>query len=56
MRVMLLSYESEPLPTRFRSASEVLEFRDNAWQKYFTNQNFLSLVEKIWHPTKRKFN
>ena len=41
-----LSYESEPLPTRFRSASEVLEFRDNAWQKYFTNQNFLSLVEK----------
>ena len=40
-----LSYESQPLPTRYRSAEEVLEFRDNAWQKYFSNENFLSLVE-----------
>lgn len=40
-----LSYESQPLPTRYRSAEEVLEFRDKAWQKYFSNENFLSLVE-----------
>ena len=40
-----LSYESKPLPTKHLSASEVLKFRDDAWQKYFTNPDYLSLVE-----------
>ncbi len=41
-----LSYESQPLPTRHLSAAEVLQFRDNAWQKYFTHEPFLALVER----------
>jgi anaerobic magnesium-protoporphyrin IX monomethyl ester cyclase len=40
-----LSYETEPLPTKFLSSAEVLRFRDEAWQKYFTNPAYLSLVE-----------
>jgi len=40
-----LSYDSQPLPTKFISASEVLRFRDAAWQQYFTNPAYLKLVE-----------
>lgn len=39
-----LSYESQPLPTKHCSASEVLKFRDDAWQTYFTNPAYLDLV------------
>jgi len=41
-----LSYESQPLPTKYVSAAEVLKFRDEAWKTYFTNPNYLSLVER----------
>ena len=41
-----LSYEHVPLPTNTLTAAEVLEFRDNAWNKYFSNKNFHNLVEK----------
>ncbi len=41
-----LSYESHPLPTKHLSAAEVLKFRDEAWQKYFTNPAYLDLVER----------
>lgn len=41
-----LTYESQPLPTKSLSAAEVLKFRDDAWQKYFTNPAYLSLVER----------
>lgn len=40
-----LSYESRPLPTKHVSAAEVLGFRDEAWQKYFSNPAYLKLVE-----------
>lgn len=40
-----LSYDCEPLPTKYVSAAEVLRFRDEAWRKYFTNPDYLSLVE-----------
>ena len=40
-----LSYEAQPLPTRHCSAQEVLRFRDTAWNTYFTNPAYLSLVE-----------
>jgi anaerobic magnesium-protoporphyrin IX monomethyl ester cyclase len=40
-----LSYESTPLPTKFVSAADVLQFRDSAWQTYHTNPNFLNLIE-----------
>lgn len=40
-----LSYESHPLPTKHVTAAEVLKFRDDAWQKYFTDSAYLKLVE-----------
>lgn len=48
-----LSYESQPLPTKTLSAAEVLAFRDSAWQKYFTNPNYLNLVEKRFGERER---
>lgn len=41
-----LSYESEPQPTNFLTAAEVLAFRDKAWETYFTNPAYLELVQK----------
>lgn len=41
-----LSYESKPLRTKHLSSAQVLRFRDEAWQKYFTNPKYLQLVEK----------
>ena len=41
-----LSYESLPLPTKYLSAAEVLRFRDQAWQSYFTHTQFLKLLEE----------
>lgn len=41
-----LSYECQPLPTKYLSAAEVLRFRDDAWHKYFTNPAYLALVEQ----------
>ena len=49
-----LSYESQPLPTKHLSAAEVLKFRDDAWQKYFTNPDYLSLVERRFGPQEKK--
>ena len=40
-----LSYDSEPLPTKSVTAADVLKFRDEAWQKYFSNPAYLRLVE-----------
>ena len=48
-----LSYESEPLPTKHLTSSEVLAFRDAAWQTYFTNPRYLDLVEKRFGTTQR---
>ena len=39
-----LSYECKPLRTNHISAKEVLDFRDNAWKKYFSNPNYLNLI------------
>lgn len=41
-----LSYDTLPLPTKYLSSAEVLKFRDEAWMKYFTNSNYLDMVEK----------
>ena len=49
-----LSYESQPLPTNHVSAAEVLKFRDEAWQRYFTNPAYLDLVEKRFGLTERR--
>lgn len=49
-----LSYDSEPLPTRHLTAAQVLKFRDEAWQTYFSNPTYLQSVEKTFGPQQRK--
>ena len=49
-----LSYESQPLPTKHLSSAEVLKFRDDAWQKYFTNPAYLSHVENRFGSQEKK--
>lgn len=49
-----LSYESEPLPTKYCTSAEVLKFRDDAWHTYFTNPAYLELVEKRFGIQQRK--
>jgi hypothetical protein len=41
------------LPTRHVSAAEVLRFRDQAWQTYFTNPPYLDLVERRFGAAQR---
>ena len=48
-----LSYEAQPLPTRNCSAQEVLRFRDQAWNTYFTHPSYLKLVENKFGPAQR---
>mgnify|MGYP003643111025 FL=1 len=48
-----LSYESEPMRTNYLSAAEVLKFRDEAWQTYFTNPAYLDLVQKRFGDVER---
>ena len=40
------SYEMLPLPTKHISSKEVLQFRDDAFHKYFENSSYLNMVEK----------
>ncbi len=49
-----LSYDSEPLPTNHLTAAEVLKFRDEAWQKYFSNPSYLNLVGTKFGKKERK--
>ncbi|MDC0125096.1 B12-binding domain-containing radical SAM protein [Candidatus Pelagibacter sp.] len=39
------SYECKPLPTNYCTPEEVLQFRDNAWNKYFTNPSFINKIK-----------
>ena len=48
-----LSYESQPLETKFLTAAEVLKFRDDAWQTYFSNPAYLALVEQRFGAQER---
>jgi len=48
-----LSYESQPLPTKYVGSAEVLKFRDEAWQKYFTNSAYLNIVESRFGQQQR---
>lgn len=49
-----LSYECTPLPTKHLSSAEVLRFRDEAWQTYFTNPAYLDLVERKFGAQERQ--
>ena len=48
-----LSYESLPLRTKHCTSAEVLAFRDAAWQTYFTNRDYLQLVEQKFGAQER---
>jgi radical SAM superfamily enzyme YgiQ (UPF0313 family) len=48
-----LSYECNPLQTKHLSASEVIKFRDEAWNIYFNNPDYLDLVEKRFGKVQR---
>jgi len=39
------SYYTQPLPTKYLRAEEVLAFRDQAWLTYHTNPKFLDLLK-----------
>lgn len=41
-----LSYECDPLPTKYVTAADVLRFRDQAWHTYFGHAPYLDLVER----------
>jgi anaerobic magnesium-protoporphyrin IX monomethyl ester cyclase len=41
-----LSYECQPMATKHVSAADVLRFRDMAWQRYFTHEPYLQLVQE----------
>lgn len=46
------SVDTLPLPTKHLSTSEVLRFRDNAFQKYFNDPGYLDMVNrKFGHET-----
>lgn len=49
-----LSYESQPLPTKHLTAKEVIEFRDNAFNAYFTHEPYLRLVEDKFGINQRR--
>lgn len=42
------AYETLPLPTESIKGSEVLDFRDNAFNEYFKNNDYLSMIEKTF--------
>jgi radical SAM superfamily enzyme YgiQ (UPF0313 family) len=39
------SYDCQPLGTKYSAPIEVLEFRDEAFNSYFTNEKYLSMIE-----------
>lgn len=51
------SYDCLPLPTEKVAAAEVLKFRDDAFQRYFTNKRYLDMVtQKFGWETREHIN
>lgn len=48
------SYETKPLSTNHITAKEVLQFRDDAFQKYYNNEKYLDMIEKKYGISTRK--
>lgn len=44
------SVDSRPLPTKHLAADEVLQFRDEAFQRYFSDPSYLKRVEQVFGP------
>ena len=45
------SYYTQPLPTKYCTAEQVLAFRDKAWMTYHTNPKFLDLLKEKFGQT-----
>ena len=48
------SYDTQNLPSKDLSAGEILKFIDFAWNKYHTDQGYLSLLENKFGLHARK--
>ena len=49
-------YEFKPLPTKYLTAKQVLEFRDYAFKAYFDNPRYLDMIEKkIWYRSQNSY-
>jgi hypothetical protein len=44
------AYETMPLPTKHLSASDVLRFRDHAFQVYYSNPKYLDMIMREFGP------
>lgn len=44
------SVDTLPLPTKYLSGPEVLQFRDRAWQIYFDNPRYLEMINSRFGP------
>lgn len=42
------AYDTLPLPTKYLPGTEVLRFRDQAFQRYFSNPDYLVKIERIF--------
>ncbi len=42
------SYDCFPLRTKYMSSADVLRFRDEAFQTYFTNENYLKMIKETF--------
>ncbi len=45
-----LNEETFPLPTKYLSSSQVLRFRDKAFDEYFANPRYLKMIEEKFGP------
>jgi anaerobic magnesium-protoporphyrin IX monomethyl ester cyclase len=45
-------YETQPLPTKYLTATEILQFRDNAFNEYHSSQRYQNMIlEKFGQET-----
>lgn len=47
-------YDFQPQPTETLSSAEVLRFRDDAFHRYFTNPEYLKMIERKFGPVARE--
>jgi len=48
------SYDCQPLGTKYLTPTQVLEFRDEAFNSYFANEDYLSMIETKFGLETRK--
>jgi radical SAM superfamily enzyme YgiQ (UPF0313 family) len=49
-----LGYDTQPLPTKYLQAKEVLRFRDEAFSKYYSNPGYMEMLERKFGNKVRK--